>query len=139
MTPGPDKDRAPDTLPAPPERKLRVHKCEHSKAERRETVLEGTAPGRWEPCKAGTEGAFCDSEGRWQRWRKTGAEKRFSVHVHALPPGNAKKVSHVTTRFGLLPPEGIVNWRVEDGNLVISPAIDGIDLGLEVHLEDGDG
>jgi hypothetical protein len=136
-----EEDKVPDTLPAPPERKLRCHKCDHSKAEKRETVLDGTAPGRWEPCKEGTEGAFCDSEGRWQKWKKTGAEKKFSVHVHKLAPGDAEKISHVTTRFGLLPRDhGVVHWTVDDdGHLVVRPALPDHDLDLQVHLEDGDG
>jgi hypothetical protein len=128
----------PSTLP-PPERKLRCHKCCHEKAVQREVVLEGTAPGRWLPAREGEEGAFCDPDGRWQRWHKTGKEAKFTVHVHELAPGDAEKISHVTTRFGHLPRDfGVVHWTVDDnGHLVVRPALPDHDLDLQVHIDDG--
>lgn len=114
---------------------MKRHCCDHSLAEKRTRALDGTAPGRWAACAESEAGAVQRDDG-WVRWVETGAPKTYSTHKHPLPEGVASRITHVTTRFGSLPHgAGVVHWLIEDGHLVVRPALD-IDLGIEVHLRD---
>ena len=121
-------------------KKTRAHKCDRKDGECRVHEIEGTAPGKWVQAVEGEAKCFKsdDSPTGFIRWQETGPCKTFSTQRHRLPAG--ARVSHVTTRFGLLPKDhGVVHWFEEDGHVVIRPAMDDHDLDLEAHLEDPDG
>ncbi len=115
-----------------------IHCCHHANAETRAHDIPGSAPGRWVQCQRGELGATesGDVPGSWVRWQVTGPAQTFTTQRHELPPGAAERISEVTSRLGPLPrDEGIVHWLIEDGHLVIRPALD-IDLGIEVHFDE---
>lgn len=117
---------------------MKFHRCLHAKAETRTHEIPGSASGRWVTCSASEPGAVQngDAPGSWHRWEVTGSPKSYTTHKHVLPAGAAERISHVTTRFGHLPQgAGVVHWVIEDGHLIVRPALD-LDLGIEAHLRD---
>jgi hypothetical protein len=119
---------------------MSVHRCEHAHAEKHTRDIPGSAPGRWVQCTKNDDGAreSGDAPGTFVRWVVTGAHKTISAHRHRLPEGVADRIKHVTTRFGHLPQgSGVLSWSIEDGHLIVRPAVD-VDLGIELHLDEAD-